>query len=98
MTGLLIFDGKRFLQYIEGGEHEVRATLERIKQDPRHYALVVLSEKHTERRQFGDWAMAGHSVGADEDLADCVARLTTGCDPAVATELISFARVRPRAA
>ena len=60
LTGLLIYDGKRFFQYLEGEETQVCRTVERIRADDRHYALVVLSEKETERRQFGNWAMAGH--------------------------------------
>ena len=98
LTGLLIYDGKRFFQYLEGEEAQVRRTLARIRADERHYALVVLSEKETDRRQFGQWSMAGHYMSPRENLEQCVERLTTGCDPHVAAELRGFATVRTRAA
>ena len=98
LTGLLIYDGKRFFQYLEGEEQQVRRALDRIRSDDRHYALVVLSEKETERRQFGNWAMAGHHTSPGENLGDCVERLTEGCEPHVAAELRSFAHLKKHAA
>lgn len=98
LTGLLVYDGKRFLQYLEGDEHSVRSTIARIRSDERHYALVILSEKETSRRQFSQWSMAGHRTAPGEVLADSVRRLTEACDPDVAAELVSFAEIRPRAA
>ncbi len=98
LTGLLIFDGQRFLQYIEGPEDRVRARIAKIRADWRHHALVILSERTTDRRQFGGWDMAGHVVGRGETLAQCVARQTGGCDAEVADELVGFAQIRSRAA
>ena len=58
ITGLLFFDGKRFLQALEGDEATVDATFARIQADARHHALVVLSNRQIEEREFGEWAMA----------------------------------------
>lgn len=58
VTGLLLFNGKRFLQALEGPDPMVEAAYARIKADGRHRAAVILSRKSVEARQFGSWAMA----------------------------------------
>src|SRR3954468_23995369 len=58
VTGLLLFNGKRFLQLLEGPEAEVKTTYDRILLDPRHFALVKLSERQIEEREFGGWDMS----------------------------------------
>lgn len=60
ITGVLIFDGARFCQYLEGLPSEVLALAERIKTDPRH---VEFSIKHhgalsADARRFPGWSMA----------------------------------------
>jgi len=57
VTGLLLYDGKRFLQALEGSEAAVSTTYERIKLDTRHRGIVLLSSKVVEARSFGDWSM-----------------------------------------
>jgi len=39
LTGLLVVGGRRFLQVLEGPDEAVIRTYERIKSDPRHFAL-----------------------------------------------------------
>lgn len=63
ITGLLFTDGTRFLQAIEGPTDAVNAAFARIKADPRHRAVVVLSERDIEAREFGDWEMAERVPG-----------------------------------
>ncbi|RZA15110.1 MAG: BLUF domain-containing protein, partial [Proteobacteria bacterium] len=63
VTGLLIFDGKRFLQALEGSLEEVETTFSRIALDPRHRAIVKLSSRATDKREFGNWSMGSHLVG-----------------------------------
>ncbi len=94
LSGMLIFDGVRFLQYLEGEAFEIDAALMRIRADERHRGLVVLARKGIERRQFGDWAMASRRTIGGESLADAVIDMTRDCDPTVAAELVSFVRLR----
>lgn len=94
VTGLLIYDGKRFLQYLEGEEADVTATYERIGSDPRHFAVVELSRGESDMRQFPDWDMAWRRVDGDAALAQSVADMVETCDPALAAELLGFASVR----
>jgi hypothetical protein len=57
ITGLLVHDGVRFLQALEGERVLVEAAFARIRVDPRHRAAVMLSEREIAARQFGSWAM-----------------------------------------
>jgi len=58
VSGLLVFNGKRFLQALEGDESAVEAAFARITADDRHRAIVTLSRRAITTREFGDWAMA----------------------------------------
>ena len=81
VTGLLVYDGKRFLQALEGSREAVRATFDRIRDDVRHRAVVVLSEKTIDQREFGEWAMAAEEVQqmkAGGSLTDAVDALVEG--------------------
>lgn len=70
ITGMLLFNSKRFLQVLEGEKQVVRATYDRISADPRHAALVVLSEKDVAAREFGEWDMAYDDGTAGSNLRD----------------------------
>lgn len=65
ITGLLVAGGRRFLQVLEGPYDAVTATYERIVQDPRHFAVVQLSNKAIGERSFSQWAM-GFERGSSE--------------------------------
>jgi hypothetical protein len=95
VTGLLFFDGKRFLQALEGEDAAVDATFTRIQQDERHHALVVLSSRVIDQREFGEWAMAFSAPGEDHAAAlDRVAKLAAAADPTVRATFEGFAKVR----
>lgn len=102
ITGLLVAGQKRFLQALEGPAEEVRATYARIAADPRHFACVLLGERTSDARQFGDWAM-GYSVGTDAaddaGLEATVAALVAPLDdPNLRAQFIGFAQLNARAA
>ncbi|WP_340264256.1 BLUF domain-containing protein [Sphingobium mellinum] len=58
MTGLLLFNGKRFLQVLEGPREAVERVYDRVCADGRHCAVVKLRETAIAEREFGNWAMA----------------------------------------
>ena len=70
VTGLLWSDGKRFLQVLEGPADSVASTFARIKDDPRHHAIVVLHEREIAEREFGTWTMAQRLPGDNADAFD----------------------------
>jgi hypothetical protein len=98
ITGLLVFDGKRFLQALEGEAPAVERAYARIRQDGRHRAVVQLSERQVEEREFGAWAMASHIIGpvvGDGDMVAMVDALTATIPDANTRALFrSFSRVR----
>ena len=78
LTGLLLFDGVRFLQALEGDPKVVNATYERIKADPRHRACVQLGRADITERAFGDWDMAWRRLvqaGEGVSLSDTVDKM-----------------------
>ena len=83
VTGLLVVGGRRFLQALEGPEDAVMATFERIRADPRHFAVVVLGKTAIEERLFGSWAMGfqpGRAIGTPPSVAAEVASLVEPID------------------
>jgi hypothetical protein len=102
ITGLLVFDGVRFLQALEGDHELVEACYARIRKDERHRAPVTLSERDIEKREFGDWTMAWTRVDKIEgnlplgEMVDSLVRQVT--DPNTRALFRSFARIDRRAA
>lgn len=85
VTGLLIYDGVRFLQIIEGAEAAIDDLLQRLLRDPRHSALEVRDERFVEARSFSDWSMelVRVSAGYRDAETEIAARLPEDVDPGV---------------
>jgi hypothetical protein len=97
ITGLLLYDGYRFLQALEGEAGRVQRCFERIKADPRHRACVLLSKYEVIDRSFGTWSMASQRVGIahGNTVAELVDSLTDEvADPTMQALFRSFARLR----
>jgi hypothetical protein len=94
ITGLLMFNGKRFLQVLEGPGEAVEETFARIRRDTRHRAHVMLSRKAVEKREFGDWSMAFREgcQGGETDIYDVICAKSAAAHPNLRAELTSFAR------
>lgn len=67
ITGLLVFDGNRFIQALEGDASDVAAVMSRIVKDPRHDNIVYFKTTETNRRQFKQWSTEYRD---DDDLSD----------------------------
>jgi hypothetical protein len=57
ITGLLVFDGIRFLQIIEGSPEAIDNLVERLRRDDRHTAFEIRDERPINARAFPDWSM-----------------------------------------
>jgi hypothetical protein len=64
ITGLLLYKGGNFMQALEGPEEAVRALYEKIKQDPRHKDVSIISSEQIQARQFPAWEMAFQNLDA----------------------------------
>ena len=58
LTGLLVFGGDTFCQYVEGPLEAVEALLRRLRADPRHEKLQILVDGALpDGRRFSDWRL-----------------------------------------
>lgn len=74
ITGLLIFDGMRFCQQIEGRPGEVLALMDRIGNDPRHTDIEIIHQGPLAERRFRRFGLGYVSV--DEiDVLEWLAHL-----------------------
>ena len=85
VTGLLLYDGSRFLQIVEGAEAAIDNLLERLRRDRRHSALEVRDERFVEQRSFPDWSMEllRVSAGYREARAEIASILPAATAPSV---------------
>ncbi len=58
VTGMLLYKDGNFLQVLEGPAMAVDGLIQKIKRDPRHKGVILMSRKNIEERQFPDWSMA----------------------------------------
>lgn len=71
ITGLLIFDGMRFCQQLEGQQKEVLALVERISTDTRHSNITIIHHGPLTERRFKSFALAFSNM----DDIDALGRL-----------------------
>ncbi len=58
VTGMLVFGSGIFFQWLEGPRDNVTALMSRLRTDPRHDSIVLLSEvEEVRERMFPDWDM-----------------------------------------
>ncbi len=93
ITGLLLFNGRNFLQLLEGEEAEVAGLMERITADPRHAGVSVLDKRAIPARVCPDWAMKrvliAESIASRREMLD--RDLPQGLDPDVRKMIVNFA-------
>lgn len=68
ITGLLIFDGMRFSQQLEGKQADVLDLLERILHDPRHVNIEVVHHAPLAERRFGGFHLGYTAVDDGDEL------------------------------
>lgn len=75
ITGLLLFDGERYIQILEGRPEDVENLFEVINKDKRHHSLEVLHKGPITGRSFETWRMAYEALpkGLLGDLAENMA-------------------------
>ena len=65
ITGLLVFDGQAFCQFVEGPQPAMEALLARLERDGRHVNMrVVHHGPATSGRRFPNWRL-GYAYSAD---------------------------------
>lgn len=75
ITGVLIFDGERFCQFIEGPPDEIDGLVERMRADARHVAFTTLiSDATAQERLYPYWSMAYASLQGTAFLNELLSR------------------------
>ena len=74
ITGLLIFDGMRYCQQIEGPQKTVLALIERIRADLRHVDMEILHHGVLAARRFRTFGL-GYTTADDPDLLERLEKL-----------------------
>ena len=67
ITGCLLYHQGEFLQYLEGNQIRVLQLFDKIKNDPRHSDIELISHGERPNRWFKDWEMAFEDFYGDND-------------------------------
>ncbi|AOL93385.1 BLUF domain-containing protein [Porphyrobacter sp. LM 6] len=93
ITGLLLFNGRNFLQLLEGEDSEVSALMETITADPRHSGVSVLDRRAIPARACPDWAMKrvmiAESIANRREMLE--RDLPQDLDPEIRKMIVNFA-------
>ncbi len=93
ITGLLLYNGRNFLQLLEGEEAELVDLMVRISHDPRHAGVSMLERKTIERRACPEWAMKRLLIAesVEDRRAGLERDLPSDLDPEVRKMIVNFA-------
>jgi hypothetical protein len=74
LTGVLLFSGRHFAQFLEGAEGDLHIMQASICSDDRHTDLVTLQTESVEKRRYGRWALAysGWATHIDRILSEAL--------------------------
>lgn len=93
ITGFLIFNGRNFLQLVEGPKESLEALMAQIHADPRHNGVVRLEDNSITDRVCEKWTMKrlmlADSIDARE--ADLDQHLPEGLKARVRRTIMNFA-------
>jgi len=93
ITGLLLYNGRNFLQLLEGNRAALDTLMSSIEDDPRHAGVVMMHKGDAEERVCPDWAMKRIAIseaiearqqGLEQDLPQAI-------DPAIRKIVLNFA-------
>ncbi len=65
ITGVLLYIGGNFMQYLEGPKDNLDIIYKIIGKDNQHTGLILVSRETIESRQFADWSMAYQTKNAE---------------------------------
>ena len=93
VTGLLLYNGRNFLQFLEGDHAELVALMGRIGKDPRHSGVSILHSATSPLRACPDWAMKRIPIAesVSERKADLDRDLPLSLEPIVRQMMLNFA-------
>ena len=74
LTGVLIFSGRHFAQFLEGPDVGLETMKSSICSDHRHTGVLTLQTHSSQNRRYAHWALAysGWATAIDRVLSDSV--------------------------
>jgi hypothetical protein len=69
VTGLLVYDGHRYMQVIEGDADIVKGLMQRIACDNRHDHISYMADSPLKERAFAAWSLACVGFGPNDIAA-----------------------------
>jgi len=66
ITGILLSHNGMLMQVLEGEENVVRDLMSKIEHDDRHSGLMILTERHLDKREFENWSMGYRHISATD--------------------------------
>jgi len=93
VTGLLLYNGRNFLQLLEGEEDTLSALMDRIGDDPRHSGVSMIDRMTVDERACPDWAMKRIAINqnVDQRRAELDEQLPGGLSPEHRRIIMNFA-------
>lgn len=93
ITGILLYNGRNFLQLLEGEEAELVDLMVRITHDPRHTGVSMLEHRQISQRVCPDWAMKRVMIAesVDNRREALEAELPASLDPQIRKMILNFA-------
>lgn len=93
VTGLLLYNGRNFLQLLEGESESLEWIMQRIERDTRHHGISRLYDEPAESRACPDWLMKRIALGDSGEARRerLEAELPEALDPMLRRIILNFA-------
>ena len=93
ITGLLLYNGRNFLQLLEGNSEKLDELMSMIETDKRHEGVLVMHKGEVEQRDCPDWAMKLISISEAIEVRQqrLEEELPSTIDPAIRKLVLNFA-------
>ena len=93
ITGLLLYNGRNFLQLLEGDKDVLDRLMAAIEVDPRHAGVAMIHKGEVESRVCPDWAMKRIAIAEAIEVRQerLEEELPEGIDPELRKIVLNFA-------
>ena len=95
ITGILLTNGRNFLQLVEGEQVDLMRLMTRLAHDRRHSGVIQIADIPITERAFPDWTMQLLRLASsvEQRRAQIEAVIPDNLDPVVRGAMINFARL-----
>ena len=95
ITGILLTNGRNFLQLVEGEQVDLMRLMTRLAHDRRHSGVIQIADIAITERAFPDWTMQLLRLGSsvEQRRAQIEAVIPGNLDPVVRGAMMNFARL-----